>query len=246
MIDDLILGKISAMLYFLYRWMRLLQWKRMAKQGDQRKSSRATMVRLYINADNPQPRYIEKAVKVLSDGGVIIYPTDTVYGLGCDLFNKKAVERIYQIKALSKKSHLSFICPDLKDIAKYAHVSTPAYKVMRRLLPGPYTFILEATRAVPKILTEKRNTVGIRVPKNVICHSLLKEFGHPIISTSAALPVHGYINDPYEIEELFEHHVDLFLDSDMGGTEPSTIIDLTQDEPVVARQGKGYREDLLG
>lgn len=204
------------------------------------------MVRLYINADNPQPRYIEKAVTVLSDGGVIIYPTDTVYGLGCDLFNKKAVERIYQIKGLSKKSHLSFICPDLKDIAKYAHVSTPAYKVMRRLLPGPYTFILQATRAVPKILTEKRSTIGIRVPKNVICHSLLKEFGHPIISTSAALPGHGNFSDPYEIEELFEHHVDLFLDNDMGGTEPSTIIDLTQDEPIVTRQGKGYREDLLG
>lgn len=203
------------------------------------------MVRLYTHPENPQPRYIEKAVRVLSEGGLIIYPTDTVYGLGCDLFNKRAVERIYQIKGFSKKATLSFICPDLKDISKYAHVSTPAYKVMRRLLPGPFTFILEATRAVPKILTEKRSTVGIRVPKNVVCHALLQAFGHPIISTSAALPGEGYISDPDELEELFQHRVDLFVDTDKGGMEPSTIIDLTQDEPILVRAGKGYRDDLL-
>jgi tRNA threonylcarbamoyl adenosine modification protein (Sua5/YciO/YrdC/YwlC family) len=203
------------------------------------------MNRLYTHADNPQPRYINQAVEVLRDGGLIIYPTDTVYGLGCDLYNKRAIERIYAIKGIKKKSQLSFICPDLKDIAKYAHVSTPAYKIMRHLLPGPYTFILEATRQVPKILLEKRKTVGIRVPDNAICQTLLHEFGHPIISTSASLPDRQYINDPEEIADLFEHTVDLFIDNDFGGTEPSTIIDFTMDEPEITRIGKGYRDTLL-
>ena len=126
-----------------------------------------------------------------------------------------------------------------------SHVSTPAYKIMRYLLPGPFTFILEATREVPKILLEKRKTVGIRVPDNVICHTLLEEFGHPIISTSATLPGHEYMNDPEEIAEVFEHQVDLFIDSDFGGTEPSTIIDFTQDEPVILREGKGYNDSLF-
>ncbi len=203
------------------------------------------MNRLYTHADNPQPRYINQAVEVLRDGGLIIYPTDTVYGLGCDLYNKRAIEGIYAIKGIKKKSQLSFICPDLKDIAKYAHVSTPAYKIMRHLLPGPYTFILEATRQVPKILLEKRKTVGIRVPDNAICQTLLHEFGHPIISTSASLPDRQYINDPEEIAELFEYTVDLFIDNDFGGTEPSTIIDFTTDEPEITRIGKGYRDTLL-
>ncbi len=203
------------------------------------------MIRLETNPENPQSRYIQQAIDVLNDGGLVIYPTDTVYGLGCDLFNKKAIERIYQIKGVKKKSRLSFICPDLKNIAKYAHVSTPAYKIMRHLLPGPFTFILEATREVPKILLEKRRTVGIRVPDNVICHTLLEEFGHPIISTSATLPGHEYMNDPDEIAEVFEHQVDLFIDSDFGGTEPSTIIDFTQDDPVILREGKGYSDSLF-
>jgi tRNA threonylcarbamoyl adenosine modification protein (Sua5/YciO/YrdC/YwlC family) len=203
------------------------------------------MVRLYTYPDNPQPRNISRAVDVLRNGGLIIYPTDTVYGLGCDLYNKKAIERIYQIKGIKKKSQLSFICPDLKDIAKYAHVSTPAYKVMRHVLPGPYTFILAATREVPKILLEKRKTVGIRVPNNLTCHTLLQEFGHPIISTSATLPGHEYVNDPEEIAQLFEHKIDLFIDSDFGGNEPSTVIDFTSDEPEILRQGKGYIDDLF-
>ncbi|MBN1482015.1 threonylcarbamoyl-AMP synthase [candidate division KSB1 bacterium] len=203
------------------------------------------MIRLYTNADNPQTRYISQAVDVLADGGLIIYPTDTVYGLGCDLYNKRAIERIYFIKGYKKKSQLSFICPDLKNIARYAHVSTPAYKVMRRLLPGPYTFILEATREVPRILLEKRRTVGIRVPDNEICRNLLAEFGHPIISTSASLPGRDYMHDPDEIIQVFEHTVDLFIDNDFGGTDPSTIIDFTSDIPEILRKGKGYREDLL-
>jgi len=203
------------------------------------------MIQLSTHPDNPQPRYIQQAINTLKNGGLIIYPTDTVYGLGCDLYNKKAIERIYSIKGFNKKSRLSFICPDLKRIAEYARVSTPAYKIMRRLLPGPFTFILEAKRKVPKILLEKRKTVGIRVPDNRICHTLLEELGNPIISTSATLPGHEYLNDPYEIYEVFEHKVDLFIDSDMGGIEPSTIIDLTTDDPVILREGKGYSEDML-
>ena len=134
------------------------------------------MIRLNINSVNPQVRYIEAASEVLREGGLVIYSTDTVYGLGCDLFNKKAIERIYQLKGRRKQKRLSFICPDLKNIARYAYVSNPSYKIMRHLMPGPYTFILEASRFVPKVLLEKKKTIGIRVPDNVICHKLLTEF----------------------------------------------------------------------
>ena len=203
------------------------------------------MVRLETNSVNPQTRYIQTAVEVLREGGLIIYPTDTVYGLGCDLFNKRAIQRIYQIKGMKKQKQLSFICPDLKDIARYAHVSNPAYKIMRRLLPGPYTFILPASREVPKILLENKKTIGIRVPDNTICHDLLKEFGDPIISTSAALPDQDYMNNPDDIEDQFGNLVDLFLDSGECGLAPSTIIDLTHDELSIVREGKGYPVDVL-
>jgi len=169
----------------------------------------------------------------------LIYPTDSVYGLGCDLFNKHAVERIYSLKGNDKRKLLSFICPDLKSISEYAYVSNPAYKVMRHLLPGPYTFILNASKQVPKILLEKRKTVGIRVPDNTVCQALLAEFGGPVISTSASPPNHDYLSDPDEIVAAFDRQVDLFLDSGPGGIELSTIIDFTGDEPEVIRQGKG-------
>ncbi len=203
------------------------------------------MVRLHVNPINPQKRHIESTAQVLREGGLIIYPTDTVYGLGCDLYNKKAVERIYQIKGMKKKKTLSFICPDLKDIARYAHVSTPAYKIMRRLLPGPYTFILPATREVPKILLENRKTIGIRVPDNTICHDLLDAFGGPIISTSAALPDQPYQNDPDDIEDHFQHFVDIFLDAGEGGLDPSTILDMNGDTFQVIREGKGYDSEVF-
>ena len=197
------------------------------------------MKRLPVHPANPQGRHLKAAAEVLREGGLVIYPTDSVYGLGCDLFNKKAVEKIYQIKGNDKRKLLSFICPDLKGIAEYAYVSNPAYKIMRHLLPGPYTFILTATRQVPRILLESRKTVGIRVPDNRICQALLSEFGSPVISTSACMPDQEFLSDPDQIEETFAHTVDLFLDSGPGGLEPSTIIDLTQDEPLVVRQGKG-------
>ncbi len=197
------------------------------------------MKRLHIHPINPQGRHLKAAADVLRNGGLVIYPTDSVYGLGCDLLNKKAIEKIYQIKGNDKRKLLSFICPDLKRISEYAYVSNPAYKIMRHLLPGPYTFILTATKQVPKILLENRKTVGIRVPDSVICLALLSEFGNPIISTSACLPHQMYLSDPDEIADTFSRTVDLFLDAGFGGIELSTIIDMTQEEPVLVRQGKG-------
>jgi len=197
------------------------------------------MKRLQIHPQNPQGRYVKMAADVLSNGGLLIYPTDSVYGLGCDLLNKNAIEKIYQNKGNDKRKLLSFICPDLQRISEYAYVSNSAYKIMRHLLPGPYTFILNATKQVPRILLEKRKTVGIRVPDNVVCQALLAEFGRPIISTSASLQDQNFLSDPEEIAKTFTHIVDLFLDTGPGGLEPSTIIDLTEEEPVLVRQGKG-------
>ncbi len=182
---------------------------------------------------------MQAAADVFRQGGLVIYPTDSVYGLGCDLFNKRAVERIYHIKGNDKRKLLSFICKDLKDIAEYAHVSNAAYKIMRHLLPGPYTFILAATKQVPRILLEQRKTVGIRVPDSIVCQALLSEFGGPLISTSARLPDQKFLCDPDELEATFARTVDLFLDAGPGGLEPSTVIDLTQEEPILVRQGKG-------
>src|SRR4030042_6797393 len=156
---------------------------------------------LRINPQNPQPRLIKKVVEILNQGGVIAYPTDTVYGFGCSLFNKKGIERIYRIKRSEKNRPFSFICADLKDISLYTKVSNYAYKTMNPLLPGPYTFILEGTRLVPQIILTKRATDGIRVPDNQICLAIVKELGHPIITTSAQLPEGEGFYDPGEIEQ---------------------------------------------
>ena len=197
------------------------------------------MKRLVIHPKNPQARHIRAAADVLETGGLIVYPTDSVYGLGCDLFNKNAIEKIYQRKGNDKRKLLSFICPDLKEISEYAYVPDFAYKIMRRLLPGPYTFILTATKRVPRILLEKRKTVGIRVPDNAVCKALLAEFGRPIISTSARLADQPFLDNPDEIAETFKRIAEIFLDSGPGSLEPSTVIDFTEDEPTVIRQGKG-------
>jgi tRNA threonylcarbamoyl adenosine modification protein (Sua5/YciO/YrdC/YwlC family) len=189
-------------------------------------------------------RLIKKAADVLRTGGIIVYPTDTVYGLGCDLFNKRGVEKIYEIKHRNKKQPLSFICADLKDISRYAMVSNFAYKTMRRLLPGPYTFILEASRLVPKILLQKRNAVGIRVPDNEICLSLVRELGNPIINTSAKLEQDEVISDPFEIEKKMKR-VDLVIDGGTLASEQSSIISLIDDEPQVIRAGKGEVADFV-
>jgi tRNA threonylcarbamoyl adenosine modification protein (Sua5/YciO/YrdC/YwlC family) len=187
----------------------------------------------------PQKRYINKAIDILRNGGVIIYPTDTVYGIGCDIFNKEALERIYWIKNEVGTKLFSFICPDLKDITKYAKVSNYAYKWMKKLLPGPYTFILPAAKEVPKKLWTKRKTVGIRIPNNEIAITLTKELAHPIISTSVTNRKGEILYEPLEIRSVFNTQVDLMLaDGALHGI-PSSIIDLSGDEAAVIREGAG-------
>ena len=194
---------------------------------------------LSINSQNPQMRLIRKAVDILRQGGIIIYPTDTVYGLGCDLSNKKGIERIYELKRRNRKQPLSFICSDLKHISQYAKVTDYAYKTMKRLLPGPYTFILEASRLVPKIILPKRSTTGIRVPDNQICLDLIKELGQPIISTSVKTEDGEDLGTPYEIEERFGRMVDLIIDGGIIIPEPSSVISLVDDNIEIIRNGKG-------
>ncbi len=194
---------------------------------------------LEINSDNPQMRLIRKVVEILRNGGIIVYPTDTVYGIGCDLFNKRGIEKIYEIKRRSTKQPFSFVCADLKDISSYAQVSDYAYRTMRRLLPGAYTFVLEASRLVPKILLTKRKTVGIRVPDNNICLALVKELGHPIISTSATTEEDEILSDPAEIENKYRHAVDIVIDGGILASQKSSVVSLVDDIPDVIRAGKG-------
>ena len=194
-------------------------------------------MRLSIHPTHPEPRKIAKAVEVIRRGGVVVYPTDTVYGLGCDIYQKKALERVYQIKRMKKEHPVAFVCPDLGDIARYAIVDDRAYRVMRRLLPGPYTFILPATREVPRILMMKRKTVGIRVPHHEVALALVRELGNPIVSTSATFDGEQ-LNDPDDLVARFKQ-VDMVLDAGWGGLDPSTIVDLTGSEPEVVREGAG-------
>jgi tRNA threonylcarbamoyl adenosine modification protein (Sua5/YciO/YrdC/YwlC family) len=192
---------------------------------------------LAINPDHPEPRKIERAVDLLRRGGVIAYPTDTVYGLGCDINNRQAIERIHRMKQMKEGQLLSFVCPDLSDIARYGFVQDYAYRIMRRLVPGPYTFILQATREVPKVLHMKRKTVGIRVPKHEIALALARALGKPVASTSASLDGE-ILFDPREIEERFPD-LDMVIDADGTSLTPSTVIDLSGDVPVVVREGAG-------
>jgi tRNA threonylcarbamoyl adenosine modification protein (Sua5/YciO/YrdC/YwlC family) len=194
---------------------------------------------LSINSQNPQMRLIKKAVEILKQGGLVIYPTDTVYGLGCALSNKKGIEKIYTIKRQNRKQPFSFICADLKDISSYARVSDSAYKTMKHFLPGPYTFILEASRLVPKIILPKRKTTGIRVPDNAICLALVRELGEPIINSSVKNEQDEYISDPRLIEEKFRNQVDLVIDGGILAQEPSSVVSLIEDELEVIRTGKG-------
>ncbi|MEA3361226.1 MAG: L-threonylcarbamoyladenylate synthase [Thermodesulfobacteriota bacterium] len=188
---------------------------------------------LYINPDNPQKRFIDRVVQELDRGGVIIYPTDTFYGIGCDLFNKKAIQRIYQIKRRPLKKPFSFVCSDLKNISLYAQVSNFAYRIMKRSLPGPYTFILEGTKLVPKLMLTKRRAVGIRVPENKICLEIVKELGRPIVSTSVQL------DEPSLIHDTYSSLLDLVIDGGVISYEPSTIVSLIDDNLEVIRRGKG-------
>jgi tRNA threonylcarbamoyl adenosine modification protein (Sua5/YciO/YrdC/YwlC family) len=197
----------------------------------------ATIYKIY--QENPQPRVINKAAEVLRNGGVIIYPTDTTYGLGADIMNKKAIERILQIKHASKFKALSFICDDFKHIHEYVHISNFAFKTMKRCLPGPFTFVLEATKVVPKLMLHNRKTAGIRVPNDPFCIALIKELGHPIVSTSLPVEEGEILNDPDEIISRFDNLVDLIVEAGFIYNEPSTVVDLQNDEINILREGSG-------
>jgi len=188
---------------------------------------------------NPELRFINKAINILKEGGIIIYPTDTVYGIGCDIFNKQALDRVKEIKSNPDIKLLSFICPDLKDIAKYAKVSDYAYKTMKRLLPGPYTFILPAAKNVPKKLWSKRKTVGIRIPDHPVALKIVEGLGNPIVSTSTTTRKGELLIDPQEIRSVFDFQVDLMLASGNLSGKPSSVIDLSGDEPIIVREGAG-------
>ncbi len=197
---------------------------------------------LQIHPDNPQARNIRTVVECLKKGGIIIYPTDTIYGIGCDIYNSDAIARIARIKKIDpKKAQFSFICSDLSHLSDYAKsVDTPIFRLLKAALPGPYTFILDASKQVPKQLKTKKDTVGIRVPNNKICHEIVKELGHPLMS--ASLPMDGdveYFTDPEIIHEFFEKLVDIVIDGGHGSVISSTVIDCTSGAPELLREGAG-------
>lgn len=202
-----------------------------------------------IHPDNPDPRQIKKVVECLKDGGVIIYPTDTVYGLGCDVFNKKAMEKLCRIKGLDIKKHnLSFVCYDLSHIADFTkHLETSTYKLMKKTLPGPYTFILKANNAIPKLFKNKKKEIGIRIPDNNIPRNIVKELGNPIVTTSIKDKdmLIEYSTDPELINDLYGARVDIVIDGGYGESTPSTIIDFTNSTPQILRQGKGDSTPFL-
>lgn len=194
---------------------------------------------LAINPDNPQPRLIARVKALLESGGIIAYPTDTTYGIGCSIFNKKGIERIYQLKLREKRKPFSFICSDLSEVARYAKVSNFAFKVMKRLLPGPFTFVLDAGSVVPDLLITRQKTVGIRIPDNRICLSVVRELGHPIITTSANRSGEEPIGDPHAIDLEMGKELDLIVDGGFLPPDVSSVVSLINDYPEVLRQGVG-------
>lgn len=202
---------------------------------------------LHVHPDDPNPRHITTITECLLDGGVIIYPTDTIYGLGCDIFQHKAIERIARIKQVApEKAQLSFICYDLSDLSKYTKsISTPLYRLLKSYLPGPYTFILPASKEVPKILKSKKNTIGLRVPDNNIARAIVQALDHPILSASLPGEMVEEYTDPDLIYENFKNLVDIVVDGGPGGMIPSTIIDCTKEPYEVLRTGAGVWEEQV-
>ncbi len=194
---------------------------------------------LSINPENPQPRLIQQVVECLRNGGVIVYPTDTTYGIGCDIFNKKAIKKIFQIKQRDSKKPFSFICSDLGDISQYAQVSNFAFKIMKRHLPGAYTFVLDATKIVPDSVSTKQKTVGIRIPDSPICKDIVSALGHPLVTTSANISGQETPEDPTEINDQLGKMVDIVIDGGISVNEASTVISLIDDQIDVLRQGSG-------
>jgi tRNA threonylcarbamoyl adenosine modification protein (Sua5/YciO/YrdC/YwlC family) len=196
-------------------------------------------MRIELRSQGVNHKIVDQAVDILRDGGIIIYPTDTVYGIGCDITNKAAIERIYRAKDMDKQKPLSFICADLKDISNYAKVDTSMYRILRKYLPGAYTFILPATRQVPKLLVSKQRTVGIRIPEHDFTLAMVEGLGRPIVSTSVNIDERSFASDPKEFHAHYEGKVDLVLDAGPAYGRLSSVIDLTTHEPVVIREGQG-------
>jgi tRNA threonylcarbamoyl adenosine modification protein (Sua5/YciO/YrdC/YwlC family) len=202
-------------------------------------NAQTTKMLLNINPDNPQPRLIGQVVKALKNGAIICYPTDTGYGIGCDIYNHKAIKRIIQLKQRRKNKPFSFLCSDLRNISSYAHVANYAYRLLKKHLPGPYTFVLIGSKLVPKIMVTKQKTVGIRVPDNKICQHLIQALGNPIVNTSVALPDDMLPGSIFEIEQMLANRVEIIIDNGDIYSDPSSVIDLTGDYPIVIREGKG-------
>ncbi|NVN97847.1 MAG: threonylcarbamoyl-AMP synthase [Geobacteraceae bacterium] len=192
-----------------------------------------------INPDNPQQRLIEQVAEILRSGGVIAYPTDTTYGIGCSIFNKKGIERIYQIKQREKKKPFSFICSSQAEVAKYAKVSNYSFKLMKRYLPGAYTFVMDATNIVPDLLQTKQKTVGIRMPDNLICSAIVSALGAPLVTTSANISGEEPVGDPRDIFNMLRKQLDLVVDGGILPPDVSSVISLLGDTPVVLRKGIG-------
>ncbi len=197
-----------------------------------------------IHAESPQERLIKQSVEVIRKGGVIIYPTDSSYALGCRLGDKNALDRIRRIRRLDDKHNFTLMCRDLSDLGTFAKVNSSAFRLLKAYTPGPYTFILDATREVPRMLMHpKRRTIGLRVPEHPITQALLAELGEPLMSVSLILPdAEVPLSDPYEIRELLEHQVDLIIDGGYGGIEASTVVSFVNDEPEILREGCGDPE----
>lgn len=200
---------------------------------------------LKVHPENPQERYIQIISECLLSGGIIIYPTDTIYGLGCDIYQQKAIERICRIKQIDPpKAQLSFVCYDLSDLSMYTRsISTPLYRVLKNHLPGPYTFILPASKEVPKILKSRKNSIGLRVPDNLIARTIVHNLGHPVLSTSLPGELVEEYTNPEIIYEQFKNLVDIVVDGGLGNMIPSTIIDYTSGEAEVVRRGAGVWEE---
>ena len=193
-----------------------------------------------LDPAHPSPRKISQIVEELQSGGVIVYPTDTVYGIGCSILQRQAIERVYRIRRLDRRKPLAIICSDLSEVAKYAQVSNAHYRMLKIALPGPYTFILPATPEVPRTMLTKRREMGVRIPDNAICQAIVQKLGHPILSASVVLDPEGdLVNDPRQIYDDLGHAIDVVVDGGMLPSAPSTVVDLTSVEPVVVREGKG-------
>ncbi len=192
-----------------------------------------------VDAQHPQPRHVDRAVELLESGGLIAYPTDTYYGIGCDLQSKKGIEKLYQLKGRDRRKPFSFLCPDLSDVAHYALVSNFAYRTMKQLTPGPFTFVLEATRLVPQMMQNKQRQVGIRVPQAPLMLAIAAKLGRPVVTTSATDLEGNVLTDAREIKEQLGSRLEMILDGGVQPNEPSTVVSLVGDQIEILRQGKG-------